>query len=51
MMRSLSTLLLTSLVANAALAADAAEKAVNIPAISMFIVFVIATLEIGRAHV
>ncbi|HQR82585.1 MAG TPA: cation acetate symporter, partial [Thiotrichales bacterium] len=46
MMRSLSTLLLTSLVANAALAADAAEKAVNIPAISMFIVFVIATLGI-----
>jgi cation/acetate symporter len=46
MMRSLSTLLLASLVANTALAADAAEKAVNVPAISMFIVFVIATLGI-----
>ncbi len=46
MMRSLSALLLVSLFTNNAIAVDAAEKSMNIPAISMFIIFVIATLGI-----
>ncbi len=46
MMRSLSTLMLSALATNAVFAADAAEKAINLPAISMFVVFVLATLGI-----